>query len=826
MLRSKWCSFFRSGDFRGMLLLAACQSACSTGESLPTGPDQSEILSDYDVESYALRGSMDWESSELAAQATIRLRLIDRESSELILNGRFETSAIRLNGQDADFSREDGQIAIALNGLSDAQRREPIDVNIDYAIAPSLAFRVVQNRTLDPLAGRVYFTNSEPQHAQFWLPCHDRPDDRATIRITLNLAANEDMVANGLRESELMLPDGHREVTYFIDEAIPTYQMAFAAGDLEHKDAVIENLALEVWRRPGIAIDDEAVLADLARQAAIFQEKIGPYPFDRYALVFLPDFSGGMENASATFQGETQGVYPSFASDQSLNAHELAHQWFGDHVTVRNWDDVWIKEGLATHLAAEAARALSEASGAETYLGSRFNARDNEAVYDPKKAPADKYDSGPYGRAAWVFGELRSEVGDSLFFSRLRAIQRNFAANSIDTDTFLRFFADEIGDDRSASLRRALEAQALPKASIATTDEENVFTLTMDDPDQALWVPLELAWFDESGEIDTQTIGGGEQIEIRRPKPGALLVIDPHDIHPYRYFFPDGLSALDALQAPRDPNAFAAYLNLPGSVHELTVRLAMTHLDPGYFLDFLAGLHSDNAKLRAYEGACALALDAAMDEERTRWTATLEPLMAMTPDAGWLDGQSRLVACSNLFDPEVLFAAELPNLFANPDSIAIERFAYLAKFNYAEGREANDWPALIRNAGDMRRRKLALGHVTRRFRELDEALIASTRIFLRDLAAEADPLELGRPALSALAASHEADAPANPDDFAALAIVLEDSDRTVFHNSALCVALDLFNGDHDAFRQWANALSQTSWSPESLAIAADPSRCD
>src|SRR5439155_12267058 len=100
---------------------------------------------------------------------------------------------------------------------------------------------------------------------------------------------------------------GGRLVRYEMDRPLPTYLMAFAAGQLEHHDRAGGRVPLSVWYRRGLVLDPAATLDVVAGVMATYEGLIGPYPWDRYSVVLLPQFGGGMENATITFNIETSG---------------------------------------------------------------------------------------------------------------------------------------------------------------------------------------------------------------------------------------------------------------------------------------------------------------------------------------------------------------------------------------------------------------------------------------------------------------------------------------------------------------------------------------
>src|SRR4029453_2363263 len=114
-----------------------------------------------------------------------------------------------------------------------------------------------------------------------------------------------------------------------------------------HHAGLVQNVPLQTWVFPEDRDTGRAVFEDTSRRALdFFSERIGPFPYEKLANVQAAGYSGGMENATTIFYGE-KGV----AAGGAPVVHEIAHQWFGNSVTERDWDDVWLSEGFATYFA-------------------------------------------------------------------------------------------------------------------------------------------------------------------------------------------------------------------------------------------------------------------------------------------------------------------------------------------------------------------------------------------------------------------------------------------------------------------------------------------
>ena len=224
--------------------------------------------------------------------------------------------------------------------------------------------------------GREYiYTLFVPSDASTAFPCFDQPDLKARFRLTVETPAPWKVITNTEPEGDGTLlkfkePQPTAKVIFRETQPISTYVFAFAAGEFEEfrDDASPLNTRLFVRKSKAERARKElAEIFRLNREALQFFARYFDYkfPFPKYDLVIIPEFAyGGMEHAGATFLREEAILFPTdptandYLSRAELMFHEGAHQWFGDLVTMRWFDDLWLKEGFATFMAYKAVEAL------------------------------------------------------------------------------------------------------------------------------------------------------------------------------------------------------------------------------------------------------------------------------------------------------------------------------------------------------------------------------------------------------------------------------------------------------------------------------------
>lgn len=309
--------------------------------------------------------------------------------------------------------------------------------------------------------GGSYVLN-EPDGARTWMPCNDHPSDKATFTFTVTVPAGVTAVANGGLADHRTGPSTE---TWVWDEEVPmaTYLIQLLTGDYE----IIEDtgpgglpLVSAVLREDLVA--SEQYLEITPEQIEFFSEYFGPYPLDRYGIAVIDSFGGlAMEtHGRSLFSNEDLAGGMGYM-EHLLLSHELAHQWFGDAVTLARWVDIWLNESFATYaewMWLEHVGYASVEGSAEMALTTRFPG----ATGDP--SVGDLFGTNSYSGGAVVLHALRLTIGDDNFFTLL---QKWVADNVGDSQTTADFIAlaEGVSDrDLGEFFDTWLFAEVLPSA--------------------------------------------------------------------------------------------------------------------------------------------------------------------------------------------------------------------------------------------------------------------------------------------------------------------------------------------------------------------------
>ena len=264
---------------------------------------------------------------------------------------------VEVNGLATDAAQSNGHLVIPAKYLTAGRNR----ISVDFVSGVATAGRSI-TRYLDHDDGTQYiYSLFVPMDASQAFPCFDQPDLKARFDLNLTAPDSWTVVSNTRIEGSKAAKPGYRVTDFAETQPLPTYLFAFAAGPFKAISG--EGLRLFVRQSKFERASQEApevlgiARAGVRHMAEYFQQ---PFPFGKYDLVLIPGFPfGGMEHAGATFLREESVLFRSVPTESdklqraALVLHETAHQWFGDFVTMRWFDDLWLKEGFAQYMAYE-----------------------------------------------------------------------------------------------------------------------------------------------------------------------------------------------------------------------------------------------------------------------------------------------------------------------------------------------------------------------------------------------------------------------------------------------------------------------------------------
>jgi len=428
-------------------------------------------------------------------------RVVRVEHIDLWLRPEFATKTVHGRVTTSVRAIEDGVSMLRLDAVdlqidgvtgSDGEplafRSTPIELLIDLA-APLAAGEpfafVVSYRAIEPRRGayfidrpRQVWTQSQDTDARAWLPCFDHPAEKQPTSTTIVVEPGLFALGNGALVAREETPEG---TAFRYEQRVPhaTYLLTMVAGAFTEVAQTHDRLPVFYYVEPGREDEGERSFGKTPRMIDAFEAAIGvPYAYERYSQIAVADFIfGGMENTSATTQTDRTlhdaRAHLDFSSDP-LVSHELAHQWFGDLVTCRDWSQAWLNEGFATYFEAvwaEADLGWDEYQHTIYEIVQAYLEEDGERYRRPivcnvYRDPIELFDRHLYEKGGAVLHMLRGELGWERMKRALRAYVHDNATRSVETIDLVRAIERATGRNLRGFFDQWIERGGHPELEI------------------------------------------------------------------------------------------------------------------------------------------------------------------------------------------------------------------------------------------------------------------------------------------------------------------------------------------------------------------------
>ena len=405
----------------------------------------------YDVTHYTLDITVnDVSTSDLTARTTIEAKATQTLSSFNLDFVGFEISDISIDDIAAEFER-DGQ-ELTITPSTPLEENQSFTVTIEYSGSPD---RFVSKSIPFP-TGWVRFEGgsyvlSEPDGAASFFPTNDHPLDKASYTFRVTVPEPFEVAANGV----LIETVDNGDTNTFLFEARDPMASYLTTINIDEFD--IETMESETgtpirnYYATGLP---EGMRKPFARQGEMidyFGELFGPYPFEIYgSLVLDAQFGAALETQTLSVYGRDMVSENYVEGTELVVAHELAHQWFGDSVSVADWRDIWLNEGFATYAEGLWVEHRDGREALDAWIKSRYLTLVGmrEGVTPPGKPTARSlFNGGVYYWGGITLHALRLEVGDDVFFEILRTYQERYKGSNATTDDFIAVAEEVSGND-------------------------------------------------------------------------------------------------------------------------------------------------------------------------------------------------------------------------------------------------------------------------------------------------------------------------------------------------------------------------------------------
>lgn len=447
-------------------------------------------------------------------------------------------------------------------------------------------------------------------------PCFDEPDMKAVFAVDLTVEDGLLAVSNGSEVRREQLDNGKTRIFFADTMIMSTYLVAFVVGPLEATEPVmVGSIPLRIVHVPGKAHLTDFGLKIGAFSLAWFQDYYGiAYPSDKVDLIALPDFAAGaMENVGCiTFREVLLLVDPATSTqiEQELVAdvvaHELAHMWFGDLVTMRWWNGIWLNEAFATFMEIAACDAFAPQWKRWTSFGLERSAafevdslHNTRTVEFPVNSPADAdgmFDVLTYQKGGAILRMLEQYLGVERFRAGVSHYLRTHSYDNTETSDLWDAIEHVVATDGGpvVPVRRLMDSwiwqAGYPLISARTDGHQLVLSqrhFTFDNnPDSTIWVvPVHV----RIGDIETKVLLEGDDIRIDIPDDAVPVIINSRGVGYYRVEYSADLIARLTETDMASLDTLERY-NLVDDAWNAVVAGAMT---TAMFLDFLSSFKNE-----------------------------------------------------------------------------------------------------------------------------------------------------------------------------------------------------------------------------------------
>lgn len=430
----------------------SCAHARSNASRSGTYP-QNELLWHYDVKYYGLNVQVDPNVNAIRGSVNVLASVTEEPLGTFVLEllNNMQVDSVKMNDQILDFIHQDNELLISLPEAF--QKETLLDITVYYQGIPESSgffsgFSVGQT----PFNKPVLWTLSEPLNARQWWPVKQVLEDKAdSVMVLITVPTPYKAASNGLLREVSNPTENTTAYTWKSNYPIAYYLVSLAVSEYaeynfftalgdEQEDMLVQNF---IYDDPSYLVAQQENIDRTGDYLQIFSSLFGTYPFagEKYGHANAP-MGGGMEH-------QTMTTLSSFSAD--LVSHELAHQWFGDHVTCATWSDIWINEGFASYGEYLARENLYDQPTAQAWLNVAYQSvlsAPDGSVYVPPMETTDVYRifNGrlSYKKGAAILHILRNEINDDpLFFEVLQTYREAFA-DSVATGDDFRMVADEV----------------------------------------------------------------------------------------------------------------------------------------------------------------------------------------------------------------------------------------------------------------------------------------------------------------------------------------------------------------------------------------------
>jgi aminopeptidase N len=419
-------------------------------------------------------------------------REVELDAVDILFN------SVQIEGQNESlgYKATGGKVIVALDKPYGPQ--DLISLRFRYLATPQkgVYFINAPARSEGSSRSAQIWTQGEPDEARHWFPSFDFPSDKATTEQIITVEKGLTVIGNGELLNKKDNADGTETWHYKMPVPHTTYLVSFVVGKyLEIKDSY-KNVPLGFYVYEGRENTARNAFGDTKKMFPVFEELTGvPYPFNKYDQTMVAEFQfGGMENITATTMADSEIFFADTefgkGAVMDLVSHELAHSWFGNLVTCRNWAELWLNEGFATFMEAVYREKVNgrgdylrkvRADAASFLVDDTFNRR-RHALFNQRAGDVNSlFDNAAttYQKGGAVLHTLREQVGDANFWKAVNIYLNRHKFGSVETTDLQKAMEEASGQNLGWFFDQWVYGAGSPKVTVRPTYNAKAGTLTL-----------------------------------------------------------------------------------------------------------------------------------------------------------------------------------------------------------------------------------------------------------------------------------------------------------------------------------------------------------
>jgi len=382
-------------------------------------------------------------SETVNGDVTLKFEILVLQDSIFIDAKNMEFSEVLLDGKKVDYTNDGSRIWI----ISEFSPNNEYFLQLKYAAQPKQTMYFINwNASNNSNISRQVWTQGQGKHTSHWLPSFDDMTEKVIFNLALNFNKEYRVIANGELVKETAVNDSIVQWQFKMEKPMSSYLVAVAAGNYSKTNLKSDsNIPIELYFEPKDSLKVEPTYRYSKRIFDYFEKELEvDYPWKNYKQIPVQDFLySGMENTGTTIFSDSFVIDSTSFKDQNyvfVNAHELAHQWFGNMITETNGKHHWLHEGFATYYAWLAEK---EIFGEDYFNWKLYESAEQlkelsdlgkgESLLNPKASSLTYYQKG-----AWALHILKGLVGEENFKRSVKSYLLKNAYSNVTTDDFLR----------------------------------------------------------------------------------------------------------------------------------------------------------------------------------------------------------------------------------------------------------------------------------------------------------------------------------------------------------------------------------------------------